>query len=155
ALVATVVPWAMPARSSADASASRKIASTPRTKPIAGLDGVLATLVTRIPPVLLSTETISVKVPPVSMPIRSLRGAHGPAAGMVGFTDIGGEFAPGSVHAAWRTMTRGWTGSQNGFADDPIGISDIGTPEATHDDDADVFATSRATTTINTWLRAA
>jgi hypothetical protein len=37
---------------------------------MAGLAGVLATLVTRIAPEPLSTETISVKVPPVSMPIR-------------------------------------------------------------------------------------
>ena len=37
---------------------------------MAGLDGVLATLVTRIAPEAPSTQTISVKVPPVSMPIR-------------------------------------------------------------------------------------
>ncbi len=39
---------------------------------MAGLAGVLATLVTRMAPVPLSTETISVKVPPVSMPIRKV-----------------------------------------------------------------------------------
>ena len=39
---------------------------------MAGLDGVLATLVTRIAPDAASTQTISVKVPPVSMPIRRL-----------------------------------------------------------------------------------
>ena len=37
---------------------------------MAGLEGVLATLVTRIAPDAPSTLTMSVKVPPVSMPIR-------------------------------------------------------------------------------------
>ena len=49
---------------------ARRIASTPRTRPIAGLAGVLATLVTLTAPEPVSTETISVKVPPVSIPIR-------------------------------------------------------------------------------------
>ena len=46
------------------------MAFTPRTRPIAGFDGVLATLVTRMVPAAASTQTISVNVPPVSMPIR-------------------------------------------------------------------------------------
>ena len=37
---------------------------------MAGLVGVLATLVTRIAPDTASTQTMSVKVPPVSMPMR-------------------------------------------------------------------------------------
>ena len=51
-------------------------ARTPRTSPMAGLAGVLATLVTRMAPEAPSTETMSVKVPPVSMPIRK-RGSWG------------------------------------------------------------------------------
>ena len=70
ALVATVVPWARLATSCAVAPADARIAATPRTRPTAGFDGVLATLVTRIVPEPVSTATISVKVPPVSMPMR-------------------------------------------------------------------------------------
>ena len=44
----------------------------------AGLAGVLATLVTRIAPDTVSTETISVKVPPVSMPMRRRAAAERP-----------------------------------------------------------------------------
>src|SRR5262249_11354101 len=69
--VATVVPGAGAATSSAAPPASASIFGTPCPSPIAGLAGVLAPLVTRIAPEPLSTETISVKVPPVSMPMRS------------------------------------------------------------------------------------
>ncbi len=70
ALVATVVPWARPATSSVVAPAAARISLTPRNKPIAGLAGVLATLVTCIAPDCVSTDTMSVNVPPVSMPMR-------------------------------------------------------------------------------------
>src|SRR5262249_5063230 len=50
--------------------AAARMASTPRTSPTAGLAGVLATLVTRMAPEAVSTATMSVKVPPVSMPMR-------------------------------------------------------------------------------------
>src|ERR1700722_10237856 len=70
ALVATVVPWARLTTSCAVAPADARIAATPRTRPTAGFDGVLATLVTCIAPVPVSTATMSVKVPPVSMPMR-------------------------------------------------------------------------------------
>ena len=50
ALVATVVPCASPARSSNEAPPASRMALTPRTRPMAGLEGVLATLVTRIAP---------------------------------------------------------------------------------------------------------
>src|SRR5262245_47707700 len=43
---------------------------TPCTSPIAGLAGVLGTLVTSTRPVAPSTATMSVNVPPVSMPMR-------------------------------------------------------------------------------------
>ena len=45
---------------------------TPRTNAIAGFGGVDDTFVTRIAPEASSTQTMSVKVPPVSMPIRSV-----------------------------------------------------------------------------------
>ena len=70
ALVATVVPWARLVTRPRLAPALCRIAATPRTSPTAGFDGVLATLVTRIAPEPVSTATISVKVPPVSMPMR-------------------------------------------------------------------------------------
>ena len=58
---------------------------TPWTSPIAGFAGVLGTLVTSTLPVAPSTATMSVKVPPVSMPMRRrpeltagmLRSSHG------------------------------------------------------------------------------
>jgi hypothetical protein len=43
----------------------------PYTSPIAGFAGVLGTLVTSTRPVAPSTATMSVNVPPVSMPMRS------------------------------------------------------------------------------------
>src|SRR6476620_9886014 len=46
------------------------MARTPRTRAMPGLAGVLGTLVTATAPDAVSTETISVKVPPVSIPIR-------------------------------------------------------------------------------------
>src|ERR1700733_12801416 len=71
ALVATVVPWARPATSSVVAPAAARISLTPRNRPIAGLAGVLATLVTCVAPDCVSTDTMSGKVPPVSIPIRN------------------------------------------------------------------------------------
>src|ERR1700730_2853754 len=71
ALVATVVPWARPTTLSAVAPLAARILSTPRKRPIAGFAGVLATLVTCVAPDTRSTDTMSVKVPPVSMPIRN------------------------------------------------------------------------------------
>ena len=53
---------------------SPRMARTPRTSATAGFDGVDDTLVTRIAPDLSSTQTMSVKVPPVSMPIRRWAG---------------------------------------------------------------------------------
>src|SRR5258708_360592 len=70
ALVATVVPWARPATLSGAAPAAARILFTPRTSPIAGFAGVLATLVTSVAPDTISTDTISVNVPPVSIPMR-------------------------------------------------------------------------------------
>jgi hypothetical protein len=52
-------------------AACARMSLTPRTRPIAGLDGVLDTFVTDIAPVVASTATMSVKVPPVSMPMRN------------------------------------------------------------------------------------
>src|SRR5438105_7072345 len=70
ALVATVVPCANAATSSGVAPDRARICVTPRDKPTAGLCGVLATLVTSTAPLAASTDTMSVNVPPVSMPMR-------------------------------------------------------------------------------------
>src|SRR5262249_18434248 len=50
ALGVTVVPWAGPATSFGEAPTSSRIARTPRTRPMARIAGVLATLVTRMAP---------------------------------------------------------------------------------------------------------
>jgi hypothetical protein len=83
--------------------------------------------VTRIAPVLLSTETISVKVPPVSIPILS---AGCRIDGFVGI-DVKGvvpsvtnEFSA-LRRIAPKTMDNHHTPSQSGFADVTIGIPDI------------------------------
>jgi hypothetical protein len=83
--------------------------------------------VTRIAPVLLSTETISVKVPPVSIPILS---AGCRIDGFVGI-DVKGCCAFGHQRIfgappdSAKTMDNHHTPSQSGFADVTIGIPDI------------------------------
>src|SRR5215470_2585411 len=72
ALVATVVPCERVATSALAAAAWPRISRTPFARPIAGFAGVLATLVTSMRPVRPSTATMSVNVPPVSMPMRSI-----------------------------------------------------------------------------------
>jgi hypothetical protein len=65
--------------------------------------GVLATLVTRMAPEPLSTETISVKVPPVSMPIRK-RGcrAADDMPALLRSAEKTADSAGGSAHSADR-----------------------------------------------------
>src|SRR5262249_36926937 len=70
--------------------ADARMALTPFTSPTAGLDGVLATLVTRIAPEPVSTETMSVKVPPVSMPMRKRAAV---AADVIAFSMAGKKAA--------------------------------------------------------------
>jgi len=71
--VATVVPWLTAVMSSPVAPTMPRIFSMPAMKPSAGLPGVLGVLVVTKVPSPSSKATTSVKVPPVSMPIRMRR----------------------------------------------------------------------------------
>ena len=73
--MATVVPWTTPSTSPGPAPSASSPATRPVTKPSAGSAGVEGVLVLTTLPVAVSSATTSVKVPPVSMPTRILRGA--------------------------------------------------------------------------------
>ena len=75
-LVATVVPWLTALIASPSPSGSPNRPSTlsmPAMKPSAGLPGVDGVFVVTSSPEASSNATTSVKVPPVSMPMRILR----------------------------------------------------------------------------------
>ncbi len=69
-LVATVVPWLTAVIESPPAPSRPSTFSIPSRNPSAGFAGVDGVLVDTAAPVSSSTATTSVKVPPVSMPIR-------------------------------------------------------------------------------------
>src|SRR6266545_4614137 len=70
ALVASVVPWMRAATLAASRPASWSRVSTPCSTAWAGSLGVVRSLPTRTAPVTSSTSTRSVKVPPMSTPMR-------------------------------------------------------------------------------------
>jgi hypothetical protein len=69
-LVAMVVPWLTEATSAGAAPRRPRILRRPVRKPSAGSGGVDGVFVTVSSPVSSSKATTSVKVPPVSIPIR-------------------------------------------------------------------------------------
>src|SRR3712207_9230480 len=74
-LVATVVPWLTAVIALPSSSSRSSTLRTPVRKPSAGSAGVDGVLVVVVRPVASSTATTSVKVPPVSMPMRTRRGS--------------------------------------------------------------------------------
>jgi hypothetical protein len=72
-LVATVVPWLTASMSAPVAPIWASTLSMPARNPSAGLPGVDGVLVVTSSPVSSSKATTSVKVPPVSMPMRMRR----------------------------------------------------------------------------------
>src|SRR5690606_13137069 len=81
-LVATVVPWLTAAIASPSSSRSPRTLLMPARKPSAGLLGVDGVFVVTTLPVVWSNATTSVKVPPVSMPIRMWPSSGADASGM-------------------------------------------------------------------------
>src|ERR671938_616792 len=73
-LVATVVPWLTAVIAPPSSPSRPSTLRTPVRKPSAGSAGVDGVLVVVVRPVASSTATTSVKVPPVSMPMRTRRG---------------------------------------------------------------------------------
>src|SRR3954470_5216521 len=76
-LVATVVPWLTAVIASPGSPRRSSTFRTPVRKPSAGSAGVEGVFVVVVPPVSSSTATTSVKVPPVSMPMRTRRPVMG------------------------------------------------------------------------------
>src|SRR3712207_575565 len=74
-LVATVVPWLTAVIAPPSSPSRPSTLRTPVRKPSAGSAGVDGVLVVVVQPVASSTATTSVKVPPVSMPMRTRRGS--------------------------------------------------------------------------------
>src|SRR3954468_20250132 len=72
-LVATVVPWLTAVTAEPSSSIRSSTLRTPLRKPSAGAAGVDGVLVVVVRPDSSSTATTSVKVPPVSMPMRTRR----------------------------------------------------------------------------------
>src|SRR3954447_25181636 len=70
-LVATVVPWLTAVTALPSTPSRPSTLRTPVRKPSAGSAGVDGVLVVVVRPVASSTATTSVKVPPVSMPMRT------------------------------------------------------------------------------------
>src|SRR3712207_149007 len=74
-LVATVVPWLTAVIATPSSPSRSSTLWTPVRKPSAGSAGVDGVLVVVVRPVASSTATTSVKVPPVSIPMRTRRGS--------------------------------------------------------------------------------
>ena len=114
ALVASVVPWISARTAVVAAPASCSRVTTPSSTACDGSFGVVRSLPTRTAPVVSSTQTRSVKVPPMSTPIRegwelvvmSLTSCGGSLRGKV-YTETGRPYrlSCSSMRASWRIET--------------------------------------------------
>ena len=81
AFVTTVVAWASQATSAGATPRPVVAAASASTTPRQKSRGVVGTFTTSIPPPASSTSTTSVKVPPMSTPMRQLTGSPPEARG--------------------------------------------------------------------------